>query len=292
LPIVSEGSIEPEFYNKMNLPIAIIISFLIGISILLEWKSADKNRLLKKLILPFTLAVVVTLILIIFGLNDSLMVLFALAALFTFFVNLQLLIKIVKNKKFTIGAYLSHIGIALLFLGVIGSAFYSEEVNLSLELDKPTEAFGYSLTYIGVKEFIDPDNKIDTKFQFIVSVKKGNDEFELKPVMYYSEISKGIMKNPDIANLITKDLYISPISIEEPKVFSNEDIYIFKKGEQKDIKGLSIEFTDFEMEGMSMGQDAAPSKDLLIGVNLKINDGEKIMTVIPKIIYKENDEEY
>ena len=292
LPIVSEGSIEPEFYNRMNLPLAIIVSFLIGISVFLEWKSADKNRLLKKLILPFTLAIVVTLILIIFGLNDILMILFALAALFTFFVNLQLLIKIVKNKKFTIGAYLSHIGIALLFLGVIGSAFYSEEENLSLELNKSKEAFGYSLTYIGVEEFSDPNNKIDTKYHFNVRVKKGTDEFELKPVMYFSEISQGVMKNPDIANLLLKDLYLSPISVEEPKVFSNEDTYIFKKGEQKEIKGLKIKFKDFDMEGMHMGQDASPSKDFTIGINLEITDGEKMMTLTPKIKYKGDDEEY
>ena len=46
------------------------------------------------------------------------------------------------------------------------------------------------------------------------------------------------------------------------------------------------------MEGMHMGQDASPEKDFSIGVNLEINDGDKIMTATPKIKYKGDNEEY
>ena len=46
------------------------------------------------------------------------------------------------------------------------------------------------------------------KRAFNVRVEKDNKEMLLQPVMYYSEYSKGLMKNPDIANFATKDFYL------------------------------------------------------------------------------------
>ena len=291
-PIIAKGSIEADFYNRMNLPIAIIISFLIGISLFLEWKSTGNKQFIKKLVVPFILAAVVTVILVFIGVRDLLMVLFSLSALFAFFVNLQLIIRVIKNKRFSIGGHLSHIGIALLFLGIIGSARYSEEVNLSLELNKPEEAFGYTLTYTGPTEFKDPDNKTDQKFYFNVKVEKDNEEMVLKPVMYYSEISEGVMKNPDIANFMTKDLYISPMGLEEAKNFSDEDMHIFRKGDSKEIKGLNIEFVDFDFGGEHGGDSPMSPMGNSIGVSLKVTDGKNTETVIPKITYTEDNPEY
>ncbi|MFC2092506.1 heme lyase CcmF/NrfE family subunit [Bacteroidota bacterium] len=291
-PIIAKGSIEADFYNRMNLPIAIIISFLIGISLFFEWKSTGDNQFIKKLIVPFVLAAIVTVILVIIGVQDLLMILFSLSALFAFFVNLQFIIRAIKNKSFFIGGHLSHIGIALLFLGVIGSARYSEEVNLSLELNKPTEAFGYTLTYTGPTEFKDPDNKTDQKFNFNVKVEKGNEEWILKPVMYYSEISEGVMKNPDIQNFMTKDLYISPMGVEEAKSFSDEDKHIFKKGDKKEIKGLSIEFVDFDFGGEHGDESPMSSMGNSIGVSLKVTDGKNTEVITPKITYTEDNPEY
>ena len=291
-PIIAKGSIDADFYNRMNLPIAIIISFLIGISLFLKWKSTGDKQFIKKLVVPFVLAAVVTVILVFIGVQDILMILFALSALFAFFVNLQHIIRVIKNKSFSIGGHLSHIGIALLFLGVIGSARYSEEVNLSLELDKPAEAFGYTLTYVGPAEFEDPNNKTDQKFNFNVKVEKDNEEIVLKPVMYYSEISQGVMKNPDIANFLTKDLYISPMAIEEAKTFSDEDKHIFKKGDSKEIEGLNIEFVDFDFGGEHGGENPMSSMGNSIGVTLKVTDGNSTEIVTPKITYKEDNPEY
>jgi len=288
-PLVAKGSIEPDFYNRMNLPIAIIISILIGLSVFLEWKTTEGKNLFKRFIFPLVLAVVVTILLVIFGVYDLLMILFAFSALFALFVNLQILVRVIRNKSFNFGSYLSHIGIALLFLGIIGSAKYSEEVNLSLAMNKPEQAFGYTLTYIGATEFNDPDNKTDQMYHFNLKVEKDNEEFELKPVMYYSVISEGVMKNPDIANFITEDLYISPMGVEEPKTFSDEDMHIFKKGDKKDIDGLNIEFVDFDFGEGHGGENQMSSMGNSIGVSLKVTDDKNTEILTPKITYKKED---
>ncbi|MEZ4691950.1 MAG: hypothetical protein R3A12_18055 [Ignavibacteria bacterium] len=69
--------------------------------------------------------------------------------------------------------------------------------------------------------------------------------FLLQPVMFYSEYSDGIMKNPDIANLGIKDVYLSPMSLESQNRLMMTMFIFSKKGEEKEVKGLTIKIHRF-----------------------------------------------
>ncbi|MDZ4711991.1 MAG: cytochrome c-type biogenesis CcmF C-terminal domain-containing protein [bacterium] len=291
-PIFAKGSIDAEFYNKMNLPIAILIALINGISLLLKWKTNDEKQFFRNLIFPLTLAFVVTIGLVIIGVQDFLIALFALASLFTFFVNAELAISAFRKKKSSIGAYIAHIGIALVFLGIIGSSKYSKEENLSLELNKPVDAFGYRLTYLGATPFQDPNNKTDTKYHFNVRVEKDNKEMLLQPVMYYSEYSKGLLKNPDIANFVTKDFYLSPMGLVEPEIFAEDELHELKKGEEKQIGGVSVKFEDFDFGNIEKGGKEIQSGNYTIGAILNVKDSRYTETLEPKINYTDGTPEY
>jgi len=291
-PIFQKGTIDAAFYNKMNLPIAIMIALINGISLLLKWKQNDEKRFFKSLIFPLSLAIVVTLGLVYIGVQDFLIALFALASLFTFFVNAELAVNAFRKNKSSIGAYIAHIGIALVFLGIIGSSKYSEEENISLELNKPQDAFGYTMTYLGATPFEDPNNKRDTKYHFNVKIEKDNKEMLLQPVMYYSEYSKGVMKNPDIANFATKDLYLSPMGLVEPEVFSENEMIELKKGEEKTIGDVSVFFNDFDFGNVEMGGAEMQSGNYTIGAKIKVKDSKFTETLEPKIKYTEGNPEY
>ncbi|MBK8550547.1 MAG: hypothetical protein IPL53_05575 [Ignavibacteria bacterium] len=291
-PIFAKGSIDAAFYNKMNLPIAILIALINGISLLLKWKQNDEKKFFVSLMFPLTLAFVVTIGLVIVGVQDFLIALFALASLFTFFVNAELAVNAFKKNKSSIGAYIAHIGIALIFLGIIASSKYSKEENLSLELNKPVNAFGYTLTYIGATPFEDPNNKIDTKYHFNVRIEKDNKEMLLRPVMYYSEYSKGLMKNPDIANFATKDFYLSPMGLVEPEVFAEDELHELKKGEEKKIGDLTVQFNDFDFGNIEMGGEEIKSGNYTIGALLKVKDSKYTENLEPKIKYTEGNPEY
>lgn len=291
-PIFQKGTIDATFYNKMNLPIAIMIALINGISLLLKWKQDDEKRFFKSLIFPLSLAIVVTLGLVFIGVQDFLIALFALAALFTFFVNAELAVNAFRKNKTSIGAYTAHIGLALVFLGIIGSSKYSEDENISLELNKPQNAFGYTLTYLGATPFEDPNNKTDTKYHFNVKIEKDNKEMLLQPVMYYSEYSKGVMKNPDIANFVTKDLYLSPMGLVEPEVFSQDELIELKKGEEKKVGDVSIQFNDFNTYNLDMGGEEIRSGNYTIGAIIKVKDSKFTETLEPKIKYTDGNPEY
>ena len=234
-PILAKGTVEPDFYNRMNLPLAILIASINGISILLRWKHSEEKQFLKSLYLPVSFTIIVTGVLVIAGVRDLLMAAFAAASFFAFFVNAEIAYTIFRKNKTKAGPYIAHLGIMLLFLGIIGSSRYSVEENVSLPLGEPKQVLGdYMLTYKGATEI--PGDK--EKYHFNVIVQKDDRAFLLQPIMFYSEYSEGVMKNPDIANLVTKDLYLSPMALEEPGQFSPEDVHIFKKGEEKEINGI------------------------------------------------------
>ena len=274
-PIFAKGTVDASFYNRMNIPLAILIASINGLSILMKWKHSDEKSFLKSLYLPLTLTVVGILALVIIGLQDVIMAVFAAAALFAFFINVEIAYSIVVNNRVKAGPYIAHLGIMILFLGIIGSSRYSKEVNISLPINETKDALGYQLTYKGAT----PIKGDEDKYHFNVVVEREGNSFLLQPIMYYSDYSQGVMKNPDIANLFTKDLYLSPMSLEVPEDYSKDDVVKFNKGEEKEIKGLKIKFVDFDRSKFNRN-DMQSGKDNIIGAQLEVTDGKKKETVI------------
>ena len=277
-PIISKGSVDPAFYNKMNLPLAIMIAAVNGISILLAWKHTDSKRFMKSLYLPITLTVVTSVALAIFAIRDVLILALAATSIFSFAINLQIILKLISNKTIKAGPYIAHLGIMVLFLGIIGSSKYSVEENLALPIDEPKEALGYTLTYKGATP-IRGEKSADEKYHFNVVVEKDGKGYLLQPIMFYSEYSKGIMKNPDVANLGIKDIYLAPMSLEVGSPYTEQDIVKFEKGQELDVKGLKIKFIDFDRSKFS--QDKMMSgEENIIGAKLEITADGKTQTVI------------
>lgn len=286
-PIISKGTIEGDFYNRMNLPLAILIAAINGMGIMLRWKHSEEKQFLKGLYLPLGITAAVTITLVILGVRDLLIAVFAAAAFFSFFINAEIAYTIFIRNKTKAGAYIAHMGLMLLFLGIIGSARYSEEENVSLPLNETKEALGYKLIYKGAT----PIKGDEEKFHFNVIVEKDGRAFLLQPVMYYSEYSEGVMKNPDIANLVTKDLYLSPMALDQPGEFSPNEIHTFNKGEEKDINGMKIKFIDFDRSKFNR-DDMTSGKENVMGAELEVTLDGKTERVIAEQEMSQNGAAY
>jgi cytochrome c-type biogenesis protein CcmF len=143
-------SVDTFFYNEMHLPLGIIIMLLNGLSLLIKWKHSDALEVLKKATYSGMASLLFVIILIIFGsVSDIMILLLAFTSVFSLIVNLDIAVKIIIGNKKMLGAYVAHIGIALFILGVIGSAVYTDDVDIDLVKDHKTEAFGYELTFTG-----------------------------------------------------------------------------------------------------------------------------------------------
>ncbi|HCY74515.1 MAG TPA: cytochrome C biogenesis protein [Ignavibacteriales bacterium] len=266
-------SVDTFFYNEMHLPIAIIIGLLNGLSLLIKWKKTDTKEFIRDSIFSLVTAVILTLIVIVFGsVTNFLLVLLTFSSAFALIVNAQIAFKIVKSNLKNLGGYVSHIGIAIFILGVIGSAGYSEHVNLDLIKNKPTQAFGYEMTFTGYTPI-----ENNTKYAFNINMKKGDKSYTVSPVMYIAEYNNSLMREPAILNLFSKDVYLAPLGYDEGSTQNTGDGETVKleKGVKTEYKGSNISFDHFDVSAETMA-DMQAGKDFQMGAVLTIENGGKI----------------
>jgi cytochrome c-type biogenesis protein CcmF len=272
-------SVDTAFYNEMHLPLAIIIMFLNGLSLLIKWKRSDTKEVIKKSVYSVAGSVVFTLLVVfIGGVNNIMIILLSLTTAFALIINLDIAIKIVKGNLKMLGAYVAHTGIALFILGVIGSAVYSDQVDMKLEKGKSASAFGYEMTF---SEIYPIEN--NTKWAFNINVKKGEAEHKMTPVMYMSEFNNSLVREPAILSLPVKDIYLSPLGYDPGTQNQNNQTshnhISLEKGGSAEFDGAKITFERFNlgegtMKAMSEGKDFQMGAVLNIEKNGKTSEVE------------------
>ena len=248
------NTVEPAFYDAMGLPLAIVMTFMIGFTLLLMWSTTRRDMLLRKLVLPLALALATTIVIVIAGgVYDPGMILLAFTSSFCLYSNIIIGSRIVRgNPKFT-GAYIAHTGVALMLLGVIGSGFYSTSKSLELKQGETVEWSGYRFTYTGNETFWNGE-----RYYFNVRLDDAvtGEEIEtVKTIMFVSNYGgqEQIMRNPGIAKFFTTDVYVEPQALYAPEPEGGKR-FGFTKGQTYDYGGYSVTFTDFDMNNSRSSQ--------------------------------------
>jgi cytochrome c-type biogenesis protein CcmF len=280
-------AVDISYYSTTTLPLGIAIGILCGLAQLLWWTKSNKAELRRNLMLPTLLAFVATVILVIIEVREVLVALFVFGAAFALFSNLLVGWRIIRGTPKFAGGSIAHIGLAVMFLGFVASSKYDDKVTLSLPQGETVEALGYKLTYVGSKP-IDQE-----KFGFDVHVEGGDKAPQIvSPTMYYSEYTKGLMRNPDILNLVTSDFYVAPLSLEQegdPSKTSLKTMSL-KKGETKKIGNIDITFVDFDFPVMEKAA-MLEGRDVRIGARLDIKQGsKKPVTISPAKVMKQGEQ--
>lgn len=280
-PILSHASVEPAFYDNMNLPIAIVLALLLGASLLLKWKEESLSDLLKNSLASLGVSLVVLVLLIMAGLTDVTLGLFAFVSLFALVVNAIRFYRLAKESLHWTGGTLAHMGLALLFLGIIGSGRYGQKETTSLTLNESKDLLGYTLTYTGSQ----PAD--DGKWKFNVVVERNGTRFLLEPVMFQSTYNNSLMRNPDYASFLTRDFYIEPVSLEEAHAQeASGTTFRLKKGEPQTIGDMKVTFLQFDMNHEGMDKMTSGS-GFGIGAVLEVKRGKTVERIVPVTIYKE-----
>ncbi|HPS65504.1 MAG TPA: cytochrome c biogenesis protein CcsA [Ignavibacteria bacterium] len=287
MPIISKNNIDASFYNQMSLPVAVVILLIAAVTIYIGWQKNNNGVFLKKMIFPVVMSVIATVLGVILLVTEFIFIVLMFASFFLFFVSLQKIYDLTKKKKASLGSALGHIGLALFILGVIGSARYSQEKDLSLEIGKPMDAFGYKFTYRGLEEYKDPNNSKDQKYYLNILVEQGNKEMTMKPVIYKSSYMDNIIKNPDIASFASKDLYFSPQEFMPQETFSSKDLYqITSQGKQ--VFNFRISLISLDAGSGMMQQSNGGNFDMSAKLLLTTTDG-KSDTIKLTLPYKDGE---
>ncbi|MGA7838029.1 MAG: cytochrome c-type biogenesis CcmF C-terminal domain-containing protein [Ignavibacteriaceae bacterium] len=273
-PLVSHA-VETTFYNEMQLPIVIIIGLLNGLSLLLKWKHSKGKDLLKKSVLPISATLLFTIIVSVFaGITNLMVILMILAISFSLFVNLEIAVKIIRGNMKMLGAYVAHIGIAVLVLGIIGSAIYSQEQDIDLIKGQTKEAFGYKMTFTGWSPI-----ENGKKYEFNIHMNKGGDEYFINPVMYIASYNNSLMREPAIKVGLTKDLYISPVGYDEGNGETGKPVSL-AVGQNIEYEGYQIQYESFDRPDVTKMTSGG---DIEMGPKLVVSKDGKTYNVEPKI---------
>ncbi len=219
------------FYNKWQLPFAIMIVLTMGVSLLLHYGKNDVKEFLKRLIFPLGASIILSIgEIYLFQIHDIGMLLFLFSINFAITSALDYLLRN-KFDSLNFSNSISHLGFGIMFLGVL-VAFSTSEVistntsrydlggkemnreNQLLIRNEVKELGSYFVKYTDLRR---EKNHLFYTLEFMSKDAEGNlqKEFDLHPSINVNA-RMGNVYDPDTYHAFTKDVftYISYADIE------------------------------------------------------------------------------
>jgi len=263
------SKVSTKFYVDTNLPLALLMVLLLSFVPLLAWGKNDFSKLSRKLIWSLAGAIVSGAITLYHGYPGMAVLVLAVFAGATVGMNLQLAITLIR-KKFTMSAgAIAHLGVGLMFVGIIASSVYDRSEKVLLPQGKMEPALGYELKFNGPKFSKEPRG---VRLDLPVDVKKGKSEFIAQPDIRSEDSPDGQGRRftrPHIRRGLVSDFYISPVDFKpgnEESRSAGKQLEL-KKQEKIKIEDFEMTFVGFDVSGMmgqKEGQDVSVGADLLV----------------------------
>ena len=167
LPLVSgmlgqQRVVSASYYERAAGPLFVVILALMAAGPLLPWRRAAGLPSMRALLWPGATALIVLVLLVLTGVR-SIPALVALplaaavaATCLTQYARLlrgwSRLPSLVRLKRRRYGAYLAHLGLAVLVVGIAASHFWQQEKDVTLAAGQTVTVAGYTLTYAGSEQ--------------------------------------------------------------------------------------------------------------------------------------------
>ena len=243
-------TVGPPFYKQATGPLFAVLLVVMGVVPLSAWSTSNGKNLGKNIWKPALISFIVPILLLATGTRlwtaiIGLWVIFFSICITLFDYGRSIYISAGKNhvsiwrtfwqttvrhrRKY--GAYLIHIGIALMGLGIVGIEFFQTQTQVTIRKDESIHIAGYTLTYedLSVEDTQDGREIAIAKIQ----VSKGNKEIAwLYPRQEYYYVDQQTVTTPGLRSTPIDDLYIVlvdwlPVSSEGAsfKVYHNPLVF-------------------------------------------------------------------
>lgn len=233
-PIISEAVtgekilVGQPYFNKVNVPLGLVLILLMGIGPLVSWRKSSWKTLKKNFLLPTVISVLFTILLILMGMTEIwALISFACCSFVVVTVVMEYyrgvsvrmkkgdnvisgLIRLVSRNKRRYGGYIIHIGVVLIVIGITASSVFTEQKESVLEQGETLSIGRYDLNYEGIDTYV-TDSKNATIAN--LSVYENNSRIGiLKPEknVYKYEGNREINQETEVAlrSTFRDDLYV------------------------------------------------------------------------------------
>ncbi len=263
------SKVSNKFYLDTNLPLAILLVLFLSFVPLMAWGKNSFAKLTRKSILASVGAVISAAITLYFGFPGLAVLLLAICSGAAVAMNLSLAIRLIKKRTVMSAGAVAHLGVGLMFVGIIASSVYdrSEKVALPRGANKP--ALDYELNFQGPKFTREPRG---VRLDLPLGVTKGDTQFVAQPNIRSENSSDGQgrrFSRPHIRRGLVSDLYISPVDFKPGREESRSGKQLqMKKEETIKLEDYEITFVGFEVSGM---MDQTESRGVSVGADILVS---------------------
>jgi cytochrome c-type biogenesis protein CcmF len=274
------SKVSTDFYVNTNLPLAVLMVMLLSFVPLMGWGKNNFGKLVPRLIWALLGAVVTGTLILLKGYPGIGVLLLSLFAGAAVGMNLLLAMKLVRKKITLSAGAIAHLGVGLMFVGIVSSSVYDQSEKVALAQGAVQSALGYEINFVGPK--LSKEAK-GVRLHLPLEVKKGRTQFIAWSNIRSERTREGQVKrfvHPYIRRGLLSDLYISPVDFDsgEKKEENHLDL---KKGKKVEFGDYEFTFAAFDVSG-GMGQK--DSKNISVGANIVVSyKGEDPIELKPVI---------
>ena len=236
-PLVAEAmrgirvTVGEPFFNRMTLPIAVALLFLVGVGPVLPWGRASERHA-RRLIVPAVAGLVCGTVAFLVGARHVYAVLgfafvgFALVAnLEEYWVGMRARMRAHSENPFTalgrliganprrFGGYMAHIGLLIVAAGIIGSSSFTTDTEVTLEPGETVQVGEYTLRLDEIWGREEP--RRFTVASTLSIMKNGDPVGTLEPRLNYYAMSDQPISTPAVRSRLDEDLYTTLMAFEQ-----------------------------------------------------------------------------
>ncbi len=263
-----------DFYNRVTLPVGILVALLLGIVPYLHWKGTAAE-LRRRLTVAGAVAAGGTVLGLALGARQSLFAGFLFVSILAFASNLLKSMDELRSRRFrAVGGYLAHVGLGLMLVGIVTSSVYDRKQKLTLAQGQPHQVFGYTLTFKGL------ESNPREKDAMVVEVRDSKGKVHLaRPRMFINQKTQQLVAHPDVLVKLTHDLYISPVEYDPGRQGEDAATAELGKGETTSLGPFAVTFRGFDMGGSHGEGDV-----LSIGAKLEVRYQDQSFNLTPRLV--------
>lgn len=262
MPVISllpfferQMSVEMAWYGPTIAPLGLLLLVTMAIGPLLGWQKSKYGSVVRVLKWPVLLTIGTIFICLLLNIVYPLALLFIAAAVFAAATNAVVIARIWRAGPLKLGGYLCHVGVGLLFVGIVGTSLYKQTAALQLVQDTPQSVFGRQFTFRGI-EVPDSDPLKREALQIEVTNPESGETW-LAHTPYYTYQKTGqLVTHPDIQSGWWSDLYLAPSQYLPPSQLEPGVLLMVRERTQQ-IAGYTLTFQKFELpdrEAMMRGE--------------------------------------
>jgi len=242
-PIISElikGEkilVGPPYFNKVNVPIGLVLIFLMGVGPLISWRKASKENLVKNFSLPIALFVLTLIVLVLLGIRD----LFALISfgfcafvtttvIFEYYRGISVRIRrgdnplialfnLISRNSRRYGGYIVHLGVVLIVIGITASSVFVKQREAVLAKGESMSIGDYNIRFDELSQYTTQAKQVTAAGISIFKGEKKIGSMVPQKNIYNYEGNREINQETEVAILssFTDDLYIILTDFEGSK---------------------------------------------------------------------------